>query len=461
MKIKYNKTPVFLLLTACLLLGVIPLLLSSGLAAEELFNPGDIDVINSIIDNCGLDWTKADPADGSDIPADWTGAEWSEDAVSKRITGLDISGKSLTGTLDMSGLISLVNLKCNNNDLTEIVLDGGAGYLYIDVSYNNIPDESYVMGQTIIWDDENFIFSPQNGSNDIVPVILIIDIEVPQLGRQPQDWIESRDGYAGTIKWFRVTSSLPTLHEGAFRAGNTYFATVVLTLLEGYIWSDPPPDVILNGESVPVSLSGTGSGNTLTFNTPPVLVPQNTVIPPSPIDNSQQKQPYAAAVRPSTTTFAAAQTGYSNAGMAQIITIENIGLNQITGLSATLNSDNFEISSRLSTATLRAGDTATISVRPVNGLAARYANYNGTLTITGNNGIRMTVNLSFTVTPDARSSTLSGDLNGDGKVDESDLLLMQRYFARPGVEIDAAAADLNGNGIVDMGDLILFLKYFK
>ena len=39
----------------------------------QTYNPGDIAVINAIIDNNGLNWTKANPADGSYVPADWTG----------------------------------------------------------------------------------------------------------------------------------------------------------------------------------------------------------------------------------------------------------------------------------------------------------------------------------------------------------------------------------------------------
>jgi hypothetical protein len=56
---------------------------------------------------------------------------------------------------------------------------------------------------------------------------------------------------------------------------------------------------------------------------------------------------------------------------------------------------------------------------------------------------------------------LYGDLNGDGKVDSADLVLMLRYFARPGVEIDLRAADVNGDGVVNMADLILLLRYFS
>ena len=56
-----------------------------------VYNPGDIAVINAIIDNNGLKWEKV-PEDGSYIPDDWgikdmycTGVKWSIDEMNKRM----------------------------------------------------------------------------------------------------------------------------------------------------------------------------------------------------------------------------------------------------------------------------------------------------------------------------------------------------------------------------------------
>ena len=51
------------------------------------FNPGDIAVVNAMIDNNGLKWTKAIPADGSFIPNDWREITWTwlEDNTNLRI----------------------------------------------------------------------------------------------------------------------------------------------------------------------------------------------------------------------------------------------------------------------------------------------------------------------------------------------------------------------------------------
>ncbi|MDR0872370.1 MAG: hypothetical protein LBN27_02735, partial [Prevotellaceae bacterium] len=95
-----------------------------------VYNPGDIAVINAIIDNNGLNWTKANPADGSYVPADWkngfgqTGVFWSDDAENKRVTELDVQEKNLTGTLDVTGLTAMDVLRCNNNQLTALDVSG-------------------------------------------------------------------------------------------------------------------------------------------------------------------------------------------------------------------------------------------------------------------------------------------------------------------------------------------------
>ena len=108
---------------------------------------------------------------------------------------------------------------------------------------------------------------------------------------------------------------------------------------------------------------------------------------------------YSASVSPTSKTFAAATVGFGQQ-TAQEFTITNTGTGIITGLSAALGggpASEFEISTALSAASLSSGGTATISVRPKTGLTANT--YNDTLTITGSNGISLSVNLSFTVNP--------------------------------------------------------------
>jgi hypothetical protein len=110
---------------------------------------------------------------------------------------------------------------------------------------------------------------------------------------------------------------------------------------------------------------------------------------------------YAASITPTGKTFTAATAGYG-LQTAQTFTIENTGTGTVTELSASLtDGTNFEISTALSSDTLNPGGTATVSVRPRTGLAADT--YADTLSITGNNGISLTADLSFTV--NAETST--------------------------------------------------------
>ena len=83
---------------------------------ESVYSQNDVDVINAIIDNNNLSATKDDPAS-------WTFATW-DGSSPKRITKLDLYNKSLTGTLDVSGLTSLTTLDCSRNQLETLDVSG-------------------------------------------------------------------------------------------------------------------------------------------------------------------------------------------------------------------------------------------------------------------------------------------------------------------------------------------------
>ena len=102
---------------------------------------------------------------------------------------------------------------------------------------------------------------------------------------------------------------------------------------------------------------------------------------------------YTASLSPTSKTFSSATAGYG-AQTAQQFTLTSTGTGTLTNVSATITSD-FEISTALSAASINAGGTATVSVRPKTGLVAGA--HTGTLTITGDNGLSITASLSFTV----------------------------------------------------------------
>ena len=112
------------------------LMSTTALAAPGDYNTGDIAVINDIIDNNNLSWTKASPADGSYAPSDWVGVIWSSDATNKRIAELYIRSSNLEGDLDVSGLSALKQLECGRNDLTSLDVSSldNLKVLYCDVN---------------------------------------------------------------------------------------------------------------------------------------------------------------------------------------------------------------------------------------------------------------------------------------------------------------------------------------
>ena len=126
-----------------------------------LYHPGDIEAINNIIENNGLNWTLADPADGSYIPGDWSGVRWAVEEAERRIVELEVIDCNLTGSLDVSGLDQLRTLICSGNRLTALELSEAANYTYLNITRNIIPNPLSVGGSEIEWDGESFIFWPQ------------------------------------------------------------------------------------------------------------------------------------------------------------------------------------------------------------------------------------------------------------------------------------------------------------
>jgi len=157
-------------------------------------------------------------------------------------------------------------------------------------------------------------------------------------------------------------------------------------------------------------------------------------------------------------TFDEAPVGYASRS-PQAFTIDNIGANVLTGLTASINNSNFVISTGLSGNTVAPGESVAISVRPRDGLLS--GTHTATLTIVSGE-ITLTVTLSFKVYAEAPGGVRYGDLNGDGMVDNRDLILMLQYRAGL-IPLNAtilAALDFNGNGAIDPAEFELFMRYF-
>ena len=106
-------------------------------ATAQIYNKGDIAVINNIIDKNGLKWEKA-PADGSDVPADWAKVKWSTEATNRRVKELDLYAECLTGELDVSGLVMLEKLDCSYNQLTTFDVSGLTGLWNLSCTNNQL-----------------------------------------------------------------------------------------------------------------------------------------------------------------------------------------------------------------------------------------------------------------------------------------------------------------------------------
>jgi len=127
---------------ATTLQGVVDLGNPQSAAPADVYNADDIAVIHRIIDANGLDWERW--TDGDEPPDNWR-LDWSCDAVNKRVVGLWLSNKGLTGTLDMSGLTELSELRCNDNQLSALDVSMCAGLSALEcegnpLSHLKLPD---------------------------------------------------------------------------------------------------------------------------------------------------------------------------------------------------------------------------------------------------------------------------------------------------------------------------------
>ena len=105
---------------------------------------------------------------------------------------------------------------------------------------------------------------------------------------------------------------------------------------------------------------------------------------------------YTATLTPASATFTNRDEGYGQQSTLDF-TLDNTGTGRITGATATLSSGStyFEFTDSQFSNNINPNDGSKVSVRPKTGLAA--GTYNGTLSVTADNGIALSSSLSFTV----------------------------------------------------------------
>ena len=140
---KTNKSVLLLFVT--LFLAVAAILTTNVSYAATPYDPSeylaaDVALVNRMIDENGLKWTKDDPAS-------WTGVTWSE-TLPRHVEKLDISNQSLTGTLNIRHFSGLTYLDCSHNNLTfDVNLFYTPNLTYLDCSYNQISDPLFLPKQ--------------------------------------------------------------------------------------------------------------------------------------------------------------------------------------------------------------------------------------------------------------------------------------------------------------------------
>ncbi|MDR1718756.1 MAG: hypothetical protein LBR67_01355, partial [Dysgonamonadaceae bacterium] len=108
-------------------------------SVPAVYNSGDVAVINSMIDNNGLAWTKTGPSNVNSLTSQWTGGTtWSTRQYDKRITDINLPYQSMTGTLNVSALTELKNLYVNDNQLTGVNVAGNTALVVLGVWANKI-----------------------------------------------------------------------------------------------------------------------------------------------------------------------------------------------------------------------------------------------------------------------------------------------------------------------------------
>jgi PKD repeat protein len=104
------------------------------------------------------------------------------------------------------------------------------------------------------------------------------------------------------------------------------------------------------------------------------------------------------------------------------------------------------------------GNITTVGVPTINHVYILEGNYSVTLTVTDSGGLQDTKAQTVRVTT---APGLIGDVNGDGKVDIKDLVLLIKAFGSfPGEPNWNPNADVNTDGKVDIKDLVLLIKHF-
>ena len=242
------------------------------------------------------------------------------------------------------------------------------------------------------------------------------------IGTGTLGWYAGSTFYVSGAKVSNLTKG-STLTPGYGTAPNITGPTT-LTLTQGYSATSTGAYTITG--SAPVTVTKTSGDDKITWNNatkkldiaaglaagsyPVTLSAINGAVPDAILNFTLTVNPtYTATVTPNSYTFDATIEGYGEQA-AQNFIIWSTGTGTITGLNASLTDvSKFEISEPLTSETILPGGTAAVKVRPKTGLPV--GTHTANLKIMGNNGLSVTIGLSFKVNALVNAKTPVINLN--------------------------------------------------
>lgn len=150
------------------------------------------------------------------------------------------------------------------------------------------------------------------------------------------------------------------------------------------------------------------------------------------------------------TVFTSMEEGYVSA-TGRILTISNKGAADTGELTITVEGKNpnaFTVSKEVIN-NIPVGGNVVSTVSPATGLLA--GNYTATLKISGANVDPLSIKMEFTVK--GVTSSLTGDVNGDGTIDANDMQRIYAHISGGNKFSNLAQGDVNGDGKVDANDM--------
>ena len=149
--------------------------------------------------------------------------------------------------------------------------------------------------------------------------------------------------------------------------------------------------------------------------------------------------------------FGEVEKGYTTAPAAKTVTITNNGTAATGALTIALDgthASSFKLS-KDNISDIAAGGNATFTVQPKTGLPA--GTYTATVKVSGTGLTERSFDVQFTVKDG--TSSLIGDVNGDGAIDATDMQRIYAHISGENTFSNSAQGDVNEDGKVDATDM--------